>query len=192
MPFFGFGAPLGLALIIVHCFLVSQAHSFYFAADFFTRELVARADESEMPEFHRLINFPDHVTRCRVSNYSPPNGRRYCVMCGEARICHAGGNDPIPSNSKAASAHRNGTSAAASEEGYVIPRQNKGVCTMCDVAVWTIRALNLEIKWCKGCKNFRPWPLFGDKVMATKCVRCRDRQKEKYKQKLKSQQHSVP
>jgi hypothetical protein len=38
----------------------------------------------------------------------------------------------------------------------------------------------LEIKWCKGCKNFRPWASFGDKGLATKCVRCRERQREKY------------
>ena len=33
---------------------------------------------------------------------------------------------------------------------------------------------------CKGCKNFRPWAAFGDKGLATKCVRCRERQREKY------------
>ena len=38
----------------------------------------------------------------------------------------------------------------------------------------------LEIKWCKGCKNFCPWAAFGDKGLATKCVRCRERQREKY------------
>jgi hypothetical protein len=141
---------------------------------------MASVDESMMPEFHLLINFPDHVTRCRVSTYAPPVGRRYCVMCGKARLCSTG-NEPVPSKSPA-----NPGGTDPDEEGYIIPRQNKGVCTMCDVAVWTIVALNMEIKWCKGCKNFRPWPLFGDKLVATKCVRCRDRQKEKYKQKLKS------
>ena len=29
-------------------------------------------------------------------------------------------------------------------------------------------------------KNFRPWAAFGDKGRATKCVGCRDRQREKY------------
>ena len=28
--------------------------------------------------------------------------------------------------------------------------------------------------------NFRPWAAFGDKGLATKCVRCRERQREKY------------
>jgi hypothetical protein len=140
-----------------------------------TREQVALVDESKMPEFHRLINFPDHVTRCRMSPYAPPNGQRYCVMCGQARACPSG-------NEKNADTQPDDKTGA--DGPYIIPRQNKGVCTMCDVAVWTVVELDMEVKWCKGCKNFRPWPLFGDKVMATKCVRCRDRQKEKYKQKL--------
>ncbi len=62
----------------------------------------------------------------------------------------------------------------------VIPTQNKGLCTMCDVSVWIVTQSGLEIKWCKGCKNFRPWAAFGDKGLATKCVRCRERQREKY------------
>jgi hypothetical protein len=66
---------------------------------------------------------------------------------------------------------------------HIIPRQNKGVCTACDIAVWVIMVMGqerLEIKWCKGCKNFRPWAAFGDKGLATKCLRCRERQREKY------------
>jgi hypothetical protein len=46
--------------------------------------------------------------------------------------------------------------------------------------VWIVVTSGLEIKWCKGCKNFRPWAAFGDKGLATKCVRCRERQREKY------------
>ncbi len=61
-----------------------------------------------------------------------------------------------------------------------IPTQNKGLCTICDVNVWIVMSSGLEIKWCKGCKNFRPWASFGDKGLATKCVRCRERQREKY------------
>merc|ERR1712161_116056 len=61
-----------------------------------------------------------------------------------------------------------------------IPTQNKGLCTVCDVNVWIVTASGLEIKWCKGCKNFRPWAAFGDKGLATKCGRCRERQREKY------------
>ena len=65
--------------------------------------------------------------------------------------------------------------------GYaIIPTQNKGLCTLCDVNVWVVVQNGLEIKWCKGCKNFRPWAAFGDKGLATKCLRCRERQREKY------------
>lgn len=66
------------------------------------------------------------------------------------------------------------------DSAHIIPRQNKGLCTACDVTVWMVIEDGLEIKWCKGCKNFRPWAAFGDKGGATKCVRCRDRQREKY------------
>jgi hypothetical protein len=64
--------------------------------------------------------------------------------------------------------------------GVFIPNQNKGLCTGCDVKVWVVRSSGMQIKWCKGCKNFRPWAAFGEKGHATKCVRCRDRQREKY------------
>ena len=36
----------------------------------------------------------------------------------------------------------------------IIPTQNKGLCTLCDVNVWVVVSNGLEIKWCKGCKNF--------------------------------------
>jgi hypothetical protein len=103
-------------------------------------------------------------------------------MCGQLRLCSAnnsngnnGGRRPKPI--------MDDTGKQISNEitTIIIPRQNKGVCTVCDVAVWVVKDRdNLEIKWCKGCKNFRPWAAFGDKGLATKCVRCRKRQKEKY------------
>ncbi|GMI35677.1 hypothetical protein TeGR_g12333, partial [Tetraparma gracilis] len=34
--------------------------------------------------------------------------------------------------------------------------------------------------WCKGCKNFRLWEFFGEKGHATKCHRCRSRQRTQY------------
>ena len=61
-----------------------------------------------------------------------------------------------------------------------IPTQNKGLCTICDVNIWVVVATGLEIKWCKGCKNFKAWAAFGEKGLATKCVKCRARQREKY------------
>ena len=76
------------------------------------------------------------------------------------------------------------------------------MCTSCDVKVWLcLRLLQppspspegaggegggdrnaVAIKWCKGCKNFKHWPrAFGvDKCRATKCARCRERQRNKY------------
>lgn len=114
------------------------------------------------------------------------DGTKPCVMCGQLRLCSAvissnssiGGRRPrttlVPSPDDP-------TTTGNERSTHIIPRQNKGVCTVCDVAVWLVKDHdNLEIKWCKGCKNFRPWAAFGDKGLATKCVRCRKRQKEKY------------
>ena len=91
-------------------------------------------------------------------------------MCGKLRICSA------------SSLTEKGRAAACSDDGtaHIIPRQNKGLCTACDVTVWVLVSERTEIKWCKGCKNFRRWSAFGDKGSATKCVRCRERQREKY------------
>jgi hypothetical protein len=65
----------------------------------------------------------------------------------------------------------------------VIPTQNKGVCTVCDVKVWVVHEINLQIKWCKGCKNFRSWAAFGEKGHTTKCMPCRDYQAKRYQRK---------
>jgi outer membrane biosynthesis protein TonB len=81
-----------------------------------------------------------------------PDHQQNCVMCGNS--CPAtGGANPT------------------------IPRQNKGVCTLCDVTVWVVVQSGLEIKWCKGCKNFRHWASFGEKGLNTKCTQCRERQR---------------
>lgn len=160
-----------------------------------------QVDESEMPEFHRLVNFPDHATRSRPTLRSPPPpGYKCCVMCGQSRLCPAnyrdgvGGSSPDPKGPSPGKGGRTGNeddndgeggaASSTSSAAHIIPRQNKGVCTACDVAVWCYVETDLDIKWCKGCKNFRPWPLFGEKMMATKCKRCRERQKDKYQQKL--------
>jgi hypothetical protein len=109
-----------------------------------------------MPDFSELVNYPSYLSRTTQGS----KDTKHCVMCGQARVVSGG--------------------FSRSESMHIIPRQNKGVCTACDVAVWVVVDSLMEIKWCKGCKNFRPWPAFGDKVQATKCVRCRERQKEKY------------
>ena len=129
-----------------------------------------------MPDFSQLVNFPDYLARGReVKAGATANGNKNCVMCGKLRPCSV-------------STMNRRTGEDAEDEGaiHIIPRQNKGVCTACDVAVWAVKGAKLddgtpiEIKWCKGCKNFRPWAAFGEKGSATKCVRCRNRQKEKY------------
>jgi Zn-finger nucleic acid-binding protein len=135
-----------------------------------------------VPEFTNLVNFPAYMSQKQSVNL--PEGMRCCVMCGQACPCSTanktkkckklGGSEDVGPHS---SAHDLGDK----NSGYaIIPTQNKGLCTLCDVNVWVVVSSGLEIKWCKGCKNFRPWAAFGDKGLATKCLRCRDRQREKY------------
>ena len=54
------------------------------------------------------------------------------------------------------------------------------------MSIWQIQTNNGLIRWCKGCKNFRPWKCFGEKFFVTKCNPCREGQKERYKEKLLS------
>jgi hypothetical protein len=150
-----------------------------------------------LPEFTSLVNFPVHMSQKQSVNL--PEGMRCCVMCGQACPCSNGGK----SKKKKTGGSSDGGSISGSSSnnvglaprssntsqdflgdksnGYaIIPTQNKGLCTLCDVNVWVVVTSGLEIKWCKGCKNFRPWAAFGDKGLATKCLRCRERQREKY------------
>lgn len=66
------------------------------------------------------------------------------------------------------------------ESEYTIPNQNKGVCNNCDVAIWVVNPSGMQIKWCKGCKNFRKWVEFGTKGFSSKCDRCRRQQAIRY------------
>ena len=140
----------------------------------FCRQDVDAASEIRLPEFSYLVNYPDFISRGRGDGKHAANGKRNCVMCGKVRVCSA----------SSLSLRKSSTKHVDDEGGalHIIPRQNKGVCTACDVTVWAVvdNKDGLEIKWCKGCKNFRPWAAFGEKGSATKCVRCRTRQKEKY------------
>lgn len=90
-------------------------------------------------------------------------------MCGDLR--------PFTTKSAAVT-----TKSSRTPVPIIIPAQNKGVCTSCDVTVWSVCGTKLQIKWCKGCKNFRHWAAFGEKGAATKCEKCRTRQREKYKE----------
>jgi hypothetical protein len=144
-----------------------------------------RTKDATLPDFHRLVNFPDYLVKSRNSSSSESNqaltGKKNCVMCGKLRVCSA---TSFVGRGRAAVKPDVPSSSSSTEEdecsAHIIPRQNKGLCTGCDITVWVLVVEGLEIKWCKGCKNFRPWAAFGDKGSATKCVRCRDRQREKY------------
>lgn len=136
-----------------------------------------------VPEFTSLVNYPSHMSQKQAVNL--PDGMRCCVMCGQACPCSSG-NKSKKNKAKAseglAPRSSNGQDHMGEKGGgfAIIPTQNKGLCTLCDVNVWVVSSTGLEIKWCKGCKNFRPWAAFGDKGLATKCLRCRERQREKY------------
>jgi len=162
-----------------------------------------KTKEVALPDFHRLVNYPDYLMKSRASDSGPGHdGKKNCVMCGKLRPCSAsnwaGRGRNASSNkmvlSSSSSTTTTGTSLDGDGSGHIIPRQNKGLCTACDVTVWVaVGSDGMEIKWCKGCKNFRPWAAFGDKGSATKCERCRDRQREKYaaqKDELR-QQHRI-
>lgn len=137
---------------------------------------------ASVPEFTSLVNFPAHMSQKQSVNL--PEGMRCCVMCGQACPCSMG-NKKKGTKPKGDVSSRNngqdGNNMMGDKGSYaIIPTQNKGLCTLCDVNVWVVVNTGLEIKWCKGCKNFRPWAAFGDKGLATKCLRCRERQREKY------------
>eukprot|EP00804_Cyclotella_cryptica_P021290 CCRYP_001555-RE/>CCRYP_001555-RE protein AED:0.16 eAED:0.16 QI:812/1/1/1/1/1/3/244/888 len=155
---------------------------------------IEKYKDAQVPEFNNLVNFPCHMNQKQAPNI--PEGMRCCVMCGQACPCSQGGKQkkgdtcskpggagssvaPL-GNSNQVPGNKNPSNLSNGSGFAIIPTQNKGLCTLCDVNVWIVTQTGLEIKWCKGCKNFRPWAAFGDKGLATKCVRCRDRQREKY------------
>lgn len=73
-----------------------------------------------------------------------------------------------------------GNCVMCDEAEFSIPKQNKGVCNNCDVAIWVVNPSGMNIKWCKGCKNFRKWVDFGVKGYSSKCDRCRQQQATRY------------
>lgn len=132
---------------------------------------------ANVPDFVSLVNFP--TSRQGTCT----DGTKMCVMCGQARFL----SSPKAVNKlkiKLANMSRSDqcspTHVAVIPHTAVIPAQNKGLCTNCDINVWIFNESGLQIKWCKGCKNFQTWASFGDKGSATKCLRCRERQREKY------------
>lgn len=130
-----------------------------------------------IPDFSFLTNFSPGNTG------ETPKGTKSCVMCGKIRQC---------SNGKSSKVKAMKSSEQYSQDDVIIPNQNKGICTLCDISVWVIKKSGTQIKWCKGCKNFKAWCTFGTKGSASKCLPCRERQKEKYaaskKRKMESPQ----
>ena len=61
-----------------------------------------------------------------------------------------------------------------------IPSQNKDVCKSCDSGYWLVEAIQILVKFCKGCKNFTKLHDFRDKPEATKCIKCRQRGRQNY------------
>lgn len=109
--------------------------------------------DAELPTFCQIANYPHQ------KHHSKLNKRQTCTMCGKER--------PVgKKQTKDASA--------------VIPKQNKGICTSCDVKVWALVNSGLQVKWCKGCKNFCAWVAFGDKGSGCKCTACRKRMAVQY------------
>jgi len=133
-----------------------------------------KAMNTPLPEFSSLVNYPNSLRQ----NRTLPSGMRCCVMCGTIR----------PTCSRSRNRSKGGAPMKSPFQDYggvvddfvTIPTQNKGLCTMCDISVWVVRDSGCQIKWCKGCKNFRQWSFFGEKGLATKCGRCRERQRDKY------------
>ncbi|KAL7489887.1 hypothetical protein ACHAW6_015610, partial [Cyclotella cf. meneghiniana] len=149
--------------------------------NFVVKRVTPEGDSALLPSFYKLVNFPEYLPQksCMLDTLSDDEAKqkvnpatKRCVMCGTC--CFYVGTSASKPNDRVEQA------SASVSSPFIIPRQNKGLCTACDVKVWLVRDLNLTIKWCKGCKNFRLWSAFGDKSRATKCLKCRDRQKEKY------------
>ena len=144
----------------------------------------ARENEAApLPSFYKLVNYPEFLPQRSNNLHENVDGdtltyeeakhrviptTKNCVMCGTS--CTFVGNGSKTKEQ----------AVQSSTSPYIIPKQNKGLCTSCDVKVWLVRDRNQTIKWCKGCKNFRTWSAFGEKSRATKCSKCRDRQREKY------------
>jgi Zn-finger nucleic acid-binding protein len=173
---------VSLILLFHHLIKFVNCQTNLIFIDFFgTRRDIEKFKTAHVPEFTSLVNYPSNMTAAKTST-TLPEGVRCCVMCGSACPCSAVGKN----KKNKTKASGDGSLAArnvqnAEKQGLaIIPTQNKGLCTLCDVNVWIVATSGLEIKWCKGCKNFRPWAAFGDKGLATKCLRCRDRQREKY------------
>ena len=131
-----------------------------------------------LPCFQFVVNFPQNAGK--PSNQQQQQSRKLpdlsnCVMCNKE--CKLGLSRKRMSTVMSES---DSESSNALSSACFIPRQNKGLCTECDSVVWVMVDCGKKIKWCKGCKNFRLLAAFGGKERATKCTKCRNRQRENY------------
>lgn len=163
------------------------------AAKCYQGEDMATMMHAEVPQFQHIVNYPIFVVqpgrkRKRKKGEDAPTGaaadstKRGCVMCG--RYCLKSttkkGSRGGGQGYNIAEENRAINTAGPRGQRVIIPNQNKGICTACDVTVWIHAATGLQIKWCKGCKNFKTWAGFGHKGHLTKCMRCRDEQNKRY------------
>ena len=118
----------GNEIVYVKCYPKSNSHFTHFKGEF--------DREARIPDFSFLINYSPRTDKLS-------EGTKCCVMCGEIRGCNQGKSTKTKSMK---------SSEGYSQDTVVIPNQNKGLCTLCDVKVWVIKKDNTEIKWCKGCK----------------------------------------
>ena len=125
---------------------------------------VEEADKITLPLFAQLVNFPQYCGERAILN------KKYCVMCGQSRVVfkkrkESDGKMPF------------------------ILSGNKGVCSNCEMAAWTLTEGNIPIKFCQQCCHFRPLTLFTakgahkDHSVVGSCVHCRDRKKERAKKR---------
>jgi len=115
--------------IVRKCLPLAQPIPTHFQGDLDTN--------ARVPDFSFLTNYPGH----KMAHM--PDGTKRCVMCGDIRSCNAGKSNKTKS--------MKGTTQFALD-AIVIPNQNKGICTACDVNIWVLKDSGLQIKWCKGCK----------------------------------------
>ncbi len=122
------GGDLEEAKSYMKCYPLPEPHPTHFQGDL--------NQNYRVPDFSFITNYPP----VRVGM---PDGCKSCVMCGEIRRCNNGKSNKTKSMKN---------SSKYSEDSVVIPNQNKGLCTLCDVNVWVIKSSNVQVKWCKGCK----------------------------------------
>lgn len=167
------------------------------------------SQDEVLPGFHTIVNYPENIKSNKSTALSQHRNSNKatkfacCVMCnimcsvGKSSVKviedgevakdmqhhvdhgHMNGVVSDSENSTTSSGNIQHLQPALSKVSF-IPKQNKGLCTGCDSVIWVIAKSGQKIKWCKGCKNFKPLAGFGAKERATKCSKCRNRQRQKY------------